>query len=171
MKNILITGLPGIGKTSLIMKLAELLKDAHPAGFYTKEIREEGIRKGFDLFDFKGEHSILAHIDTKSPFMVGKYGVDVSTFDAYLDAADFLSTESNIVIIDEIGKMECFSKLFQEVVIRLLDSDKIFIASIALRGDHFMDQIKARRDVELFVVLRDNREELVQTLASRILNP
>jgi nucleoside-triphosphatase len=169
MNNFLITGLPGIGKTSLIIKLAELLKDALPAGFYTKEIREEGIRKGFDLIDFNGEHSILAHIDLKSPFKIGKYGVDVSAFDAYLNAADFPSTKSGVVIIDEIGRMECFSKLFQDIVIKLLDSDKIFIASIALRGDHFIEQIKARKDVQLSVILRDSRDELAQTLASRIL--
>ncbi len=45
-KNLLITGLPGIGKTTLIKKLSEELKVLHPAGFYTEEIREEGQRKG-----------------------------------------------------------------------------------------------------------------------------
>jgi nucleoside-triphosphatase len=169
MKNFLITGLPGIGKTSLVIKLADLLKEARPAGFYTREIREEGIRKGFELVDFNGERSIISHIGLKSPFTVGKYGVDVETFDAYLKKADFLSSEADIVVIDEIGRMECFSKFFRDVILQLLDSDKIFVATIALRGDHFIDQIKARKDVGLFVALRDNMDELAQTLSSRIL--
>ena len=169
MKNFLITGLPGIGKTSLIIRLADLLKEARPAGFYTREVREEGIRKGFELVDFNGERSMLSRVGLKSPFAVGKYGVDVESFDTYLKNVDFLSGKSDIVIIDEIRRMECFSKLFREMVLRLLDSDKTFVATIALRGDHFIDQIKERKDVGLFVVLRENMDELAQTLSSRIL--
>jgi Cdc6-like AAA superfamily ATPase len=56
-KNLLITGLPGVGKTTLIRKLSEELKDLHPAGFYTQEIREEGVRKGFELISLDGEHT------------------------------------------------------------------------------------------------------------------
>jgi nucleoside-triphosphatase len=169
MKNFLITGLPGIGKTMLVMKLAELLGDVRPAGFYTREIREEGIRKGFEIVGLSGGRSILAHADVKSPFMAGKYGVDVETLEGFLHTADLLSEKSGIVIIDEIGRMECYSKLFQELVVKLLDSDRIFVATIALRGDEFISRIKARKDTEIFVVLRENRDALAQTLASRIL--
>ena len=48
-KNLLITGLPGVGKTTLIKKVWEELRHLHPVGFYTAEIREEVLRKGFEL--------------------------------------------------------------------------------------------------------------------------
>jgi len=37
-KNILITGLPGIGKTTLIKRLSEAFSPFSPIGFYTAEI-------------------------------------------------------------------------------------------------------------------------------------
>ena len=42
-KNLLITGLPGVGKTTLVKKLSEALKSLYPVGFYTEEIRERGL--------------------------------------------------------------------------------------------------------------------------------
>ena len=73
--NILITGLPGIGKTTLIKKLSEELRNFHPVGFYTAEIREEGIRNGFELISLDGRKGLLSHIDIKSPYRVGKYKI------------------------------------------------------------------------------------------------
>jgi len=169
MKNFLLTGLPGIGKTSLIKKMADLLKPARPAGFYTSEIREGGIRTGFEIRDLGGERAILSHIDIKGPHKVGKYGVDVNAFEAYLKSADLLASPAPVIIIDEIGKMECFSKLFQDLVIRLLDSEKVVVASISLRGERFIDQIKTRKDIGVFVVLRENRDELAEMLRSRVM--
>ncbi len=75
--NILITGIPGVGKTTLIKKLADALKNFHPAGFYTEEIREDGIRKGFALIGCDGRREVLSHTDIKSPYRVGKYKVDL----------------------------------------------------------------------------------------------
>jgi nucleoside-triphosphatase len=169
MKNILLTGLPGIGKTSLIIKMSELLRSARPAGFYTSEIREGGIRTGFEIRGLGGERAILSHNDIQSPYKVGKYAVDVNAFETYLKAADLLASPAPIIIIDEIGKMECFSQLFLDLVIKLLDSEKVVLASISLRGDRFIDLIKTRKDIGLFVVLRENRDELAEIIRSRIM--
>ena len=75
-KNILITGLPGVGKTTIIKKLSEELRKFHPVGFYTEEIREKGIRKGFKLIGLDGGEGILSHVDVKSTYTVGKYNVE-----------------------------------------------------------------------------------------------
>ena len=106
-KNILITGLPGTGKTTLLRKVAEALKPFHPAGFFTSEIREANGRKGFELRSLGGEKGLLAHVDIKSPFRVGKYNVDVQGFEAFLGTIPFLGPSVGLIIIDEIGKMEC----------------------------------------------------------------
>jgi nucleoside-triphosphatase len=75
-KNILITGKPGCGKTSLII---EIIKELNlPAGgFYTQEIREKGVRKGFKIISLDGREGILARVNFKSPYKVSKYGVNI----------------------------------------------------------------------------------------------
>jgi nucleoside-triphosphatase len=52
-KNILLTGHPGVGKTTLIHKVLSLMsgegREESASGFYTEEIREGGSRKGFRI--------------------------------------------------------------------------------------------------------------------------
>ena len=84
-KNLLITGLPGVGKTTLMRKVYEALKNFHPVGFYTAEIREEGMRKGLELISLEGKRGILSHVDIKSPYRVGRYKVDVRGFEDFLE--------------------------------------------------------------------------------------
>lgn len=160
-KHILITGVPGIGKTTLIRKLAEELKDFHPAGFYTAEIREWGIRKGFELVSLNGKRGLLSHVDIKSPFIVGKYRVDVQGFEDFLGATLSLFSSTRLVVIDEIGKMECLSAIFKNRIREILDSEKILIATIALRGTGFIEEIKKRDDVRLFEITQSNRNSLL----------
>lgn len=159
-KNILITGHPAIGKTTLMKRLSEKLPHSHMAGFYTEEIREKGIRKGFALMSLHGEKSILSHVDIKSPYHVGKYGVDVKNFDDFLEAISFLKPETDLIIIDEIGKMECFSDKFKRMVMQLFDSMKPVIATIALRGEGIIEEIKKRKDIQLLVMTHSNRDFL-----------
>ena len=155
-KKILITGLPGVGKTTLVLKLAKGLRDFFPVGFFTSEIREKGIRKGFSIESFDGGKSILAHINIESLHRVGKYNVDVQGLELFLDGIPFLSEKSEIIVIDEIGKMECFSEKFKMIVEQILASEKIIIATIALKGNQWIEMIKSRDDVILFELNRSN---------------
>jgi len=167
-KNILITGQPGIGKTTFIKKLAEELKDLHPSGFYTTEIREAGIRKGFALISLDGSKGIISHRDINSPYRVSKYGVDVERFENFLDSISFLDPTTSIIVIDEIGKMECFSGKFRFLVRDILDSDKLLVATIALKGGGMIADIKKRDDVKLFQVKLENRDSLVSEILKDI---
>jgi len=173
-KNILITGLPGIGKTTLIQELAEELKDSHPVGFYTSEIRERGTRKGFELVSLDGRRGVLSHVDMKSRQRVGRYGVDVRGFEVFLATLSFLDPSTGLIIIDEIGKMECFSDKFRKLLKELLDSEKGVIATIAITGGEFISEIKARDDVRLFEITQRNRDsllgEILQTLKPAFLS-
>jgi nucleoside-triphosphatase len=164
-QNILITGLPGVGKTTLIMRLLEVLKDQHTVGFYTKEIREAGTRKGFELIDLNGRKSILSHVNIKSYFRVGKYGVDVEGFEEFLNSLEFFDPVADLIVIDEIGKMECFSVKFNALLEKIMDSEKSVIATIAWKGAGVMEQVKSRDDIRLFEVTRDNRDRLVRDIS------
>jgi nucleoside-triphosphatase len=165
-KNILLTGLPGVGKTTLIRRLSEELKNLHPAGFYTKEIREKGVRKGFELISLDGKKGLLSHVEIKSPYRVGKYRVDVKGFEGFLDSIAFFAPETKLIIIDEIGKMECLSPEFKRLIKEILDSEKIVIATIAFKGSGLIEEIKKRNDVRLFEITEKNRDSLLSEILS-----
>ena len=167
-RNILITGPPRVGKTTLIKQLFETLADLNPIGFYTEEIREGGIRSGFRLVGSDGKEGVLSHVDIRSRFRVGKYHVDVKGFEGFLDRLGLEQTAYGLVIIDEIGKMECFSKKFIATTYRLLDSDQTVIATIAQRASGVIDTIKNRDDVQLHVLTPTNRDDILQRLLIRI---
>ncbi len=169
-KNLLITGLPGVGKTTLIRKLSEALEDFHPTGFYTTEIRQGGMRKGFELIDLKGRRGILSRVDLKSHDRVGRYKVDVRGFGDFLDGMSFFDPSSAVIIIDEIGKMECLSDKFGRILEEILDSKKWVIATIALKGGGLITKVKQRRDVQLFEMTPSNRDVLFSKILN-VINP
>jgi nucleoside-triphosphatase len=156
---ILITGRPGIGKTTLIRKLLVQIKATNVAGFYTEEIREGGSRQGFRLRSLAGAEGILAHVRITGPYAVGRYGVDVEGFEAFLGAIPF--GDAGLVVIDEIGKMECLSPLFRRLMCGLLEAGTPLIATIAKKGSPFMDEIKRTPGVRLLVITEASRDSVL----------
>jgi nucleoside-triphosphatase len=134
------------------------------AGFYTVETRSRGSRLGFELEGLNGVRRTLAHVDIDSPYRVGKYRVDMSGFEEFLETLDLLSPDVELVVIDEIGKMELHSNRFQSLMRDVLNSDKQLLATIALVGGGFIREIKQRPDVHLVEVTQVNRERLPETL-------
>ena len=168
MKNILITGLPGAGKTTIIVKLSEIFKEFNPAGFYTTEIIEEGIRTGFELVNLNGDSTPLAHINIKSKYCVGKYKVDLKSFEAFVENIFLREKKTGLYIIDEIGKMECMSKKFSRLVVTLLDSNKPVIASISEKGNGIINDIKKRNDIKLIDITHHDREMKIKELTMAV---
>ena len=167
-KNLLITGLPGVGKTTLIKKISEELKHLRPVGFYTEEIREKGVRKGFELISLEGRRGLLSHRDIKGPHRVGHYKVDLKGFEDFLDSIPFSHPLIRFIIIDEIGKMECLSDKFKKILKEILDSEKWMIATIALKGRGLIAEIKEREDVKLFEISQSNRETLLSEILEEV---
>lgn len=158
-KNILFTGPPRCGKSTLIEKIVKKI-NAPATGFFTREIRESGKRAGFSIDTLDHRTGMLAHEDIHGRFRVGRYGVNIEDIDGIAVPSMIPDRPDMLIVIDEIGKMECFSELFKKTLVSLLDSKHRVLGSITMKGDHFIRQIKARDDVLLVTVTLQNRDKL-----------
>ena len=156
--SLLLTGLPNVGKTTVIRKVHEQLDPSSIGGFVTDEIRKKGRRVGFRLCTFDGSEAVLSHVNIRSPHRVGRYGVDLEALDRLTATA--LAGGKKVYLVDEIGKMECFSKNFVRAITALLDSEGPVVATVALKGGGFIGAVKKKSDVEVWEVTRANRNEI-----------
>jgi nucleoside-triphosphatase len=159
---ILLTGLPGCGKTTAMMGIVKNLDSKKVAGFYTREIRRKNKRKGFSWASLDGAQGILAHIDIKGRTKVGKYGVDVVGFEkAVVPILDTEQSDAELFIIDEIGKMECLSKKFIAAVRQLFNSERAVLATVALKGSGLISEVKHYPTARLFKLTQQNHDRTV----------
>lgn len=157
----LLSGAPGVGKTSLMKEGVSRL-GSRAGGFYTEEIRVGGQRQGFRIVTLAGETATLAHVDFKSPYRVSRYAVDTESLDRVGVAALLNAIERcQVVVIDEIGKMELFSAAFKQAVLAALASGKKVLGTIMLASHPFADEIKRRPEVRMLVLTHDNRRKVL----------
>lgn len=160
----LITGIPGVGKTTLVQKIIEQADPLKITGFVTTEIRFRGSRQGFELHGLNGTRRILSHVNIQSRHRVGKYGVDTDGFEDFLSSLDLLNPKIELIVIDEIGKMELFSVRFQNLVHAVFYTDKQVLATVPLKSNAFIRDIKKRPDVYIFELTRTNRDCLLEAI-------
>jgi nucleoside-triphosphatase len=159
-KNIFLTGAPSSGKTTVIRKIVRGL--SHPArGFYTEEEKVGGKRAGFMMNTLDGKKGRLAHQDIR------RYGVSIENIESIAVPA-IAPGDGSVIILDEIGKMECFSGLFKKAAIEALDSPNIVVGTITLGGDDFILEIKKRPDMEIYEVTPDNRDSLPDLILRKV---
>ena len=160
----LLTGPPGVGKTTLIKEAISAAKQ-RAGGFYTREIRSQGVRQGFEIVTLDGASAILASVDFHGPHRVSKYGVMVDNMDNVgVAALRRAIKECDTVVVDEIGKMELFSPAFREAVLEALDSGKKLLGTIMLAPHPWADRIKQDSRVEVVMVSRANHQQVAQEL-------
>lgn len=156
-KNILITGMPRSGKSTLLKKLIANLNPK--VGFITNEVRKSGERIGFELETHNGQKSMLANVDFKTNLKVSKYYVDIKHLDEIMPKLEKFN-EHDLLYLDEIGQMELFSDKFKLLVIKYLDSPNICISTLSkIYSDEFIESIKSRNDVFLIEIDEENRGE------------
>ena len=166
--NILISGYPGVGKTTLIRKLIKNM-NCKIDGFFTKEKKEAGKRTGFNITDFCGNQEVLAHLYFKSPYRVGYYGVNVKAFETIgIPALERALEIADLIVIDEIGKMEMFSEKFCEMLEKVFASSKPLLAAIKAKDCRLTAKLKARTDVRVFQLTKKNRENIEDMIQKEI---
>jgi len=157
----LLTGKPGTGKTSLIKQAVSGFRSAS-GGFYTSEIRNQGVRLGFKLVTLDGQEATLAHVNFNKRFRVGKYGVDIAAMERTgVHALRQASGRDGVIIIDEIGKMELLSPAFKEIISEIIDSDKKILGTIMAQPDPWADTLKSHPNVNLVSLTRDNFSQVL----------
>jgi len=170
-KLILLTGLPGSGKTTVVERTLELLPDLNPGGFTTREIRDPtGARLGFEIRTLDGQSATLAHVRMRSsPQRVGKYGVDIRALEQ-TGVAEICRAvqDADFVVVDEIGKMELLSPAFREAIHAAIRSPKPVLATIMLRSHPFADALKQMPGAEMRLVTPQSRDALPAWAADRI---
>lgn len=164
-KSLLPTGPPGCGKTTVVLRLVERLRDLRMKGFYTEELRERGQRVGFEVVGLSGQRAVLAHVRSPSRQRVGRYGVESGALDEVVQAelAEQCS-DVDAYLIDEIGKMELLCPSIVEMVPHLLDGPVPVVATVALHGPGLIAQVKARQDVQFIDVSPRDRDSLPEEL-------
>ena len=164
----LLSGRPGMGKTSLIKQAVASIK-GKVGGFYTEEIRSQGERQGFRLVTLDGRRATLAHTDIHCQHRVGKYGVDIDSLDRIaVPALREAAEKCDLIIIDEIGKMELFSANLREVMLQIINHGKRALGTIMLSPNPWTDAIKRHPQVKVIELTRANyhqvREQLLDWL-------
>ncbi|XP_027361756.1 cancer-related nucleoside-triphosphatase [Abrus precatorius] len=165
-KCFLVTGPPGVGKTTLIMRVFESLKASNPTlkvqGFYTREIRRSGERVGFEVVTLDSRTCPLASVNVSTPESlrwpsVGKYKVDVASFESLALPELKVKEDTDLFIIDEVGKMELYSSSFFPAVLRVLESNIPLLATIPVP--------KFGRDIPAVATLRNHAGATCFTLS------
>jgi nucleoside-triphosphatase len=167
---LLLTGAPGIGKTTLLRRVADSLRGWRIRGFTTEEIRDGRARLGFRIVAFDGEQRLMAHVGFSSAKRVGRYAVDVAAIDAVSESALALDPAAELYLVDEIGKMECLSVRFVAGMRRLLEANRPVAATVARSGGGFIAEVKRHPRAELWEVTPRNRDALVKRATAWLLD-
>ena len=169
---LLLTGSPGIGKTTVLLKTATILKEKGycVGGMISREVREGGTRVGFETLDLNSQkRGWLAHINQKIGPIVGKYRVNIEDLTAIGAQAINVATENcDVIAIDEIGPMELFSQKFRDATRRALESPKLVIAVMHWKAqDKLINDAKNREDAETIIVTPENRAHLSAAIVEK----
>ncbi len=165
---LLLTGAPGSGKTSLIRAVVAALP-GRAGGFFTDEIREGGTRVGFRVTTLDGRTGVLAHVKGVRGPTVGRYAVDVPVLEAVgVEALEAATREADLIVVDEIGRMELCSPRFVAALETALAAAKPVLGTILQAPHPFTDELKRRPSVELYRLSGRNRADLQDALLARL---
>lgn len=165
--NILITGPPASGKSTL---LQSLISGKKVFGIFTQEIRKGGERWGFKVINIRGgKNEVFASVDTK-PHVFEKFGVEVDKFEKIAIPAieEGIKNKDSLIVIDEIKFLSLFSEKYKKIMLKALDTKRV-LATIMMKARHdFADKIKSRADVKVHYLTRFNFDRLLKEISREL---
>ncbi len=169
---LILTGSPGVGKTTVLAKTVSDLRGrgVNVGGMFSREVREGTNRVGFELVDVAAAKvGCLASVKQKDGPQVGKYRVNLNDLESIgAQAINTAVEKSDAVAIDEIGPMELFSQKFKEATKKALDSNKLVLAVVHQKAqDKLITEAKGKQNAEVFTVTVENREKLSDELVEK----
>jgi nucleoside-triphosphatase len=171
-QRILLTGLPGSGRTTVILRTLERL-DRPAAGFFTTEVRERAAggraaRVGFDVVALDGARVPLARVGFRG--YVDRYGVNVAGFEEVVLPALWRGLEDpdTLLVVDELGRMEFLSRGFLELLPRIFAAPNPLLGTILARPHPVAARYCRVPGVEVIPVTATNRYRLPEVLAHRL---
>ncbi|NWF86842.1 NTPase [Candidatus Bathyarchaeota archaeon] len=172
---LLLTGSPGVGKTSVLVKVAKSLKAEgySVGGMISREVRSQGIRIGFEILDLNSaKRGWLAHVNQKNGPQVGRYRVNMKDLESLGVTAILEAVERfDAVAIDEIGPMELFSEKFKNAVKKAIEGRKLVVGVVHWKArNKLIDDVKRREDTELYVVTHENRDSVHNVIVREAIN-
>ncbi|KAI3843402.1 hypothetical protein MKX03_024296 [Papaver bracteatum] len=215
-KCFLVTGPPGVGKTTLVMKVLETLRASNPnlkaQGFYTSEIRQGMERVGFEVVTLDGRKAPLASttisrsnstrqlsVSLSLEFVVfrlkhgvcfffvinssaesrrwpsvGRFKVDITSFESLALPELQVKEDTDLFIIDEVGKMELFSSSFFPAVSRVLESNIPILATIPIpkfgRDIPEVARMRHHPGATIFMINTRNREAVKEQIYTQLVD-
>tara|TARA_B100000424_G_scaffold220599_1_gene179423 strand:+ start:529 stop:1110 length:582 start_codon:yes stop_codon:yes gene_type:complete len=170
-----ITGLPRSGKSAVMEKVLQMLTEERTheiklrgnlsdkpiiAGMRTEPIIEGGERLGYKVIDIiTGEEGVIAHKEFDSRLRVLGYGLDLEALERVaIPAIEYAKNESEVLVIDEIGKFTVESEMFVNCVRGALEVDKPTLLTLHKKSRHpLLQDIRRRDDGRILEVTPVNR--------------
>ena len=168
---IVLTGAPGVGKTTAVIRVARALKErgVKVGGIVSRELRINNMRVGFEFIDLTSNgRSVLASITGNGP-KVGKYFVNIAGCHFAAERLTNAVRNSDVIVCDEIGPMELKSKEFIDSVKNLLEVDKKVIVVVHQKLQHpLTDEFRNKSSLLINLDLK-NREKVNEILLDRLI--
>jgi nucleoside-triphosphatase len=168
---IVLTGAPGVGKTTAVIRIARALKErgVKVGGIVSRELRINNMRVGFEFINLaSNDRSVLASITGNGP-KVGKYFINIAGCRFAAERLTNAVRNSDVIICDEIGPMELKSKGFIDSVKNLLEVDKKVIVVVHQKLQHpLIDEFRNKSSLLINLDLK-NREKANEILLDRLI--
>lgn len=163
----LVTGTPGIGKTTLIRQVVSTMR-MRASGFYTEDLRAAGAREGFRIVTLDGDFALLASTGHTSGVGVSKYGVNLDELERVGVAALTRALDRGyVMVVDEIGRMQLFSRPFRSTVLDAVRAGHPLLGTVMAGRNPYAERIRTHPNVELLTLTPDNRQQALNLLRDR----
>lgn len=163
---IAVTGSPGVGKSTLVAKVAAA-SGRRVGGVLARDKRYKDRRIGFELLDLAtGAVGMLAD-ETGSGPQLGKYRVHPEDLDGIGAKAVENALKCELIVVDEVGPMELSSRRFVSAVETAIASSRPMLVVLHEWSNHRLAK-KIRSCFQVITVTQENREALVDEIAKAL---